>query len=116
MCFVVVSQRPLWAGRHAGEFHDFLISGQFTQWEEGTFESKKYTRGSDVFHGRWRGSVVELDADTWMLEHMTGIIPLSLPFGLADSLMSNLDVITVYKSMTQYARLTIKEIFRYGKI
>jgi len=50
-----------------------------------------------------------------MLEHMVGIIPWSLPFGLADSLISNQDFITVGKTLWTYARLVTAELLQ-GKI
>ncbi|KAL6079592.1 Sigma non-opioid intracellular receptor 1 [Balamuthia mandrillaris] len=104
------------SGRHAGEFHDFLMTGSFGQWKEGTVHKKLYQPGDHVYHGRWRGSVVELAEDTWMLEHMVGIIPWSLPFGLADSVLSNQDFITVGSSLWTYARLVGYELLLQGKI
>jgi len=103
------------SGRHAGEFHDFLMTGEFRQWKEGTVEKKWYCPGEHIYHGRWRGSIVELTEDTWMLEHMVGIIPWSLPFGLADSILSNQDFITVGKTLWTYARLVTSELLQ-GKL
>lgn len=69
------------SGRHFGEFHDFIISGEFTQWKEGTVETKTYGPMGRVHHGRYKGSVVSLKPGTWMLEHFVGFLPTSLPFG-----------------------------------
>jgi len=104
------------SGRHFGDFHDFMMTGQFTRWKEGTYETKKFGPGEYIVHERWKGSVVALEEGTWMLEHFVGFLPWSLPFGLSDSLISNLDFLTVFRSLWACARLTLGELVHHGKV
>jgi C-8 sterol isomerase len=41
----------------------------------------------------------------WMLEYCRGALPTMLPFGLADSLFSTLDLLTVARTFRMYASL-----------
>eukprot|EP01098_Paradermamoeba_levis_P009115 TRINITY_DN3782_c0_g1_i3.p1 TRINITY_DN3782_c0_g1~~TRINITY_DN3782_c0_g1_i3.p1 ORF type:complete len:216 (-),score=51.86 TRINITY_DN3782_c0_g1_i3:96-743(-) len=103
------------SGRHLGTFHDFLMTGRFRQLKEDQFKPKDYFPGDHIQHGWLRGSLVQLDEDTWMLEHMEGVIPWSVPFGLADSLLSNQDLPTVVMTIARYATLVVRELLQ-GKI
>jgi hypothetical protein len=62
------------------------------------------------------GGVVQLTNGTWMLEHCHGVIPALLPFGLGDAIFSSMDLVTIYRSLTAYGRLVIKELIENGKI
>jgi len=104
------------SGRHFGDFHDFLISGEFTQWLEGNVKSKKFYPVEHVVHHRLHGSVVQLRAGTWMLEHFVGFIPTSLPFGVSDSIFSNMDLVTIAKTFYQYGRLVLYELLVQWKL
>lgn len=46
----------------------------------------------------------------WMLEYARGMLPLSLPFGLADSLLSTLDFKTVVRTLAVYVSLTTRRL------
>ena len=49
------------------------------------------------------------------LEYARGIIPLMLPFGIADTFTSTLDMVSLYRTFAIYTRHCIRE-FMLGKI
>jgi C-8 sterol isomerase len=51
----------------------------------------------------------------YAVEYARGIIPSMLPFGLADSFTSTLDMVPVLKTMQIYTRAVVGELLR-GKI
>lgn len=74
------------------------------------------TGAHHVFTSYFQGGMVQLRNGTFMLEHCHGVIPALLPFGLGDALFSSMDVVTLYKSLTAYGSLVIKELLQNGKI
>ena len=92
------------------------MTGKFTQWKEGSFTAQDFQPPERVWHGWYDGSIVSLEPNTWMLEHMKGSIPVSLPFGLMDSLVSQLDFITPAKALLAYGKLVIIELIFNQKI
>jgi hypothetical protein len=106
------------SGRNFAEFSDFLIAGEGRWWKEGGLkvEVANPTSNSHVHTPYFQGGIVQLTAGTWMLEHCHGVIPALLPFGLGDAIFSSMDLVTIYRSLTAYGRLTIKELWENGKI
>jgi C-8 sterol isomerase len=51
----------------------------------------------------------------YALEYARGFIPAMLPFGLADSFTSTLDMVPVLKTMQVYTRAVVGELL-HGKI
>ena len=87
------------SGRNMATFSDWLIAGNGTWWHEGGLDVAQHVPPAYVFTERWAGRIVHLQAGTWMLEHCHGVIPVLLPFGLADGLLSSLDPLLVWKSV-----------------
>jgi C-8 sterol isomerase len=104
------------SGRNWAQFNDWLISGTGLWWPEGSLAVKEAKRGSYVFTEKFHGGIVRLEKETWMLEYCHGIIPALLPFGLADSLVSSLDPVTLYHSIVNYGKMTLYELFVNWKI
>jgi hypothetical protein len=104
------------SGRNWAEFHDYLISGQGVWWGEGKLNVKKANPGVYIYTEPFSGGIVHLSRGTFMLEYCHGVIPALLPFGLADSLISSLDPVTIWKSMRAYGEMTIKELLVNKKV
>ena len=103
------------SGRNWAEFHDWLITGNGTWWEEGGLQVTQHTPPAYLRTERWAGRVVQLQGGTWMLELCQGVIPALLPFGLGDGLLSSLDPLLVWKSLRLYAWMTAHSLLQ-GKI
>lgn len=104
------------SGRNWAEFHDFLLSGRGDWWAEGGLDVKTERPGDYIFTPKFAGGIVRLHETTFMLEYCRGSIPVLLPFGLADSLVSSLDPVTVGHSLWIYGRMVLKELFVNWKI
>ena len=92
------------SGRYWADISDTLLSGTFTQWEEGRMVANVHTAGTTVYHPAWSATGVHWTAGTWMVEHATGIIPTTLPFAFADSLLSAQDLPSLGRAVAVYAR------------
>lgn len=107
------------SGRNLAEFHDFILSGEGIWWKEGGLALVSATPSNDhsYLHTPYlQGGIVHLTNGTFMLEYCHGIIPALLPFGLGDTIFSSMDLVTLYRSLTAYGSLTIKELWENGKI
>ncbi|EFP89199.2 C-8 sterol isomerase [Puccinia graminis f. sp. tritici CRL 75-36-700-3] len=96
-------------GRHTADDYFNILAGQQTAFAAGSLEAEVYRKGS-VHHLR-RGQVKQYkmpDGGCWALELAQGWIPPMLPFGLADSVFSTVDLITIYHTI----RITAREIIR----
>ena len=93
------------SGRHRVEFYDTVLDGEAWYYHEGQFERDVYTTGSRIFVGRGQSAGMHIPDHVWMIEYARGALGLSLPFGLADSVLSTLDYLTVWRTLVTYARL-----------
>ncbi|OAV93967.1 hypothetical protein PTTG_09132 [Puccinia triticina 1-1 BBBD Race 1] len=97
------------SGRHTADDYFHILSGQQTAFAAGSLQAEVYKKGS--VHHLKRGEVKQYkmpDDGCWALELAQGWIPPMLPFGLADSVLSTFDLITVYHTI----RITAREIIR----
>jgi hypothetical protein len=104
------------SGRYPNRIWDFMIKGEVWTYFEGTFErivSKPGVNAMDLRPGVAKG--YRAFEDSWMLEYARGPIPLMLPFGLWDTLFSTLDIVTLWRTFSQYAEMATKELLK-GKI
>lgn len=77
---------------------------------------ERKTKGQRVFTPFLQGGVVKLEENTWMLEHCRGYIPLLLPFGLADSVLSSLDPFTIGRQLWHYGKMALYQLVVNQKI
>lgn len=103
------------SGRYWAEITDTLLTGEFTQWIDGQVEPLVHHEGVTVPHAKWEATGVRWAQSTWMLEHYRGMLPTSLPFALADSLISAQDVWSVGKSLAIYGKHVIRSLLK-GRI
>ena len=103
------------SGRYRTEVHDFVIAGEMWCYHEGETERTVYKAGDAAYLGPSRVKGYRIPDFAWMVEYGRGAIPTMLPFGLADSVLSTLDLRNVGRTLWHYGRLTVKEL-RQGKI
>jgi hypothetical protein len=92
-------------GRHAVGFWDTVIDGEMWYYGEGQFERRVYRPGDRVYVGPNQARGMNFTTGVWAVEYARGVLPLSIPFGLADGLGSTLDFATVGQTLSMYAAL-----------
>lgn len=93
------------SGRHAVGFWDTVIDGEMWYYAEGQFEKKVYAPGDRVYVGPNQARGMNFTTGVWAVEYARGPLPLSVPFGLADGLVSTLDFASVAQTLSIYAAL-----------
>ncbi|HET9139327.1 hypothetical protein [Actinophytocola sp.] len=93
------------SGRHAVGFWDTVLDGEMWYYGEGQFERRVYKPGDRVYVGPGQARGMNFTNGVWAVEYARGLLPLSLPFGLADAAISTLDFATVAQTVTIYAAL-----------
>ncbi len=103
------------SGRYASEVWDFIIDGEMWCYLEGEFERSVYKPGDGAYLGGGRVKGYSVPEEAYMLEYARGPIVTMLPFGLADSIFSTVDVPTVAKTAWFYGKLVAGELLK-GKL
>jgi C-8 sterol isomerase len=117
--YVIIFGSPIGTEGHSGRFRadDYFIILEGEQWAYGEGQlARSVFRPGDMHHlprGTARG--YRMPDRCFALEYARGIIPLMLPFGLADVLSSTLDFATLARTFGVYGRAAIAEL-KQGKI
>lgn len=93
------------SGRNFAEFHDTVLDGEAWYYHEGQLERTVYRPGDSIHVRRWQSAGMHIPDRVWMLEYCRGALPMMTPFGLADSIFSTLDFVTVWRTLRVYAVL-----------
>jgi C-8 sterol isomerase len=93
------------SGRHAVGFWDTVIDGEMWYYGEGQFEKRVYLPGDRVYVGPNQARAMNFTTGVWAVEYARGPLPLSIPFGVADELVSTLDFATAAQTLSIYASL-----------
>jgi C-8 sterol isomerase len=93
------------SGRHAVGFWDTVIDGETWYYAEGQFEKRVYRPGDRIYVGPGQARAMNFTDGVWAVEYARGAIPLSMPFGLADELLSTLDFATAAQTVGYYMAL-----------
>lgn len=93
------------SGRHLLGFWDTVIDGEMWYYGEGQFERREYRPGDRVYVGPNQARGMNFTTGVYAVEYARGVLPASIPFGLADSLVSTLDLATVAQTLSIYAAL-----------
>lgn len=93
------------SGRHAVAFWDTVIDGETWYYGEGQFEKRVYRPGDRIFVGRGQARAMNFTDGVWAVEYARGPLPLSVPFGLADEILSTLDFATAGQTLGIYMSL-----------
>jgi C-8 sterol isomerase len=105
---------PIGTEGHSGRFRSddwfFILDGEQWAYAEGTLEREVYRPG-DVHHlPRGVAKGYRMPDRCFALEYARGVIPLMLPFGVADTLTSTIDFRTLAKTVAVYARGVTREL------
>ena len=103
------------SGIYRCEVYDWVFNGEMWTQEGQDTSRKVYGPGSEAYLGRDEVKYYRLPERGWMLEYARGPIPTMLPFGLADSLTSTLDLRAFRQTVFTYGKLCVKSLLK-GKI
>ncbi len=98
------------SGRHRVGFWDTVLDGECWYYAEGEFEKRIYKPGDRIYVGPGQACGMNFTDGVWAVEYARGIIPLSLPFGLADELFSTVDFKTAAQTVSLYADLVTQSV------
>src|SRR5215471_16548831 len=93
------------SGRHRVGFWDTVIDGEMWYFAEGEFEKRIYRPGDRVYVGPGQSCGMNFTNGVFAVEYARGPIPLSIPFGLSDVLISTVDFKTAAQTLTLYTDL-----------
>jgi C-8 sterol isomerase len=93
------------SGRHLVGFWDTVLDGETWYYGEGQFEKRVYRPGDRIYVGPGQARAMNFTDGVWAVEYARGPIPLSMPFGLADELLSTLDFSTAAQTVGYYMAL-----------
>ena len=93
------------SGRHRVAFWDTVIDGEAWYFAEGQFEKRIYRPGDRIFVGKGQACGMNFTDGVWAVEYARGPLMLSLPFGLADELLSTLDYTAALQTIAIYTTL-----------
>jgi len=117
--YVIIFGTPIGTEGHTGRHtaDDFFIILEGEQWafRQGSVEREVYKAGDMHILPRGEAKAYRIPEHGWALEYARGWIPPMLPFGLADTLTSTLDLPTLGRTLGLYTRAVTRSLVR-GKI
>ncbi|BAZ11747.1 hypothetical protein NIES4071_35730 [Calothrix sp. NIES-4071] len=97
-------------GRHCTEIFDFVIDGELWYFgEDRPYERVIRQAGDRYYLPKFKSEGLCIKDRAWVLEYARGPIPSMLPFGLADSIFSTLDLRTVGRTFEIYGKLFLQQ-------
>lgn len=100
------------SGRHFTGFWDTVIDGETWYYGEGQFEKSIYKPGDRIYVGPGQARAMNFTDGVWAVEYARGVLPLSMPFGVVDELVSCLDWVTAGQTLSLYTDLVFQHIRR----
>jgi C-8 sterol isomerase len=100
------------SGRHFTGFWDTVIDGETWYYGEGQFEKSVYVPGDRIYVGPGQARAMNFTNGVWAVEYARGRLPLSIPFGIADEILSCLDFLTVIRTLSIYTDLIFRNVRR----
>lgn len=98
------------SGRHLTGFWDTVIDGETWYYAEGEFEKRVYKPGDRIYVGPGQACGMNFTDGVWAVEYARGLIPVSMPFGIADELLSTVDFKTAAQTLSLYADLVSQSV------
>ena len=117
--YVMIFGSPIGTEGHSGRFFAkdffFILEGEQWAYAEGDLERRVYKPGD--LHVLQPGTAegYKMPESCFALEYARGIIPAMLPFGLADSASSTLDLSSVRRTFGVYTKGVLQNLAR-GKV
>jgi C-8 sterol isomerase len=105
------------SGRYSAEVFDFVYDGEMWCTLEGQSHRMSFTNGKGAYLPCGRTKQYRIPDHGWMLEYGRGneSIITMFPFGLADSTLSTLDHMVVFRTLYHYAHLVTWQLLTKGK-
>jgi len=103
------------SGLHTADDYFHILYGEQWAFSPGRLDRETYGVGSVHFLPKGTTKQYKCHRACWALEYARGWIPPMMPFGLADTLTSTLDVVTLYHTIRVSGREMIRNLFQ-GKI
>lgn len=102
-------------GLHTADDYFHILHGEQWAFSAGSLEKEVYRVGSVHFLPKGTTKQFKMHKGCWALEYARGWIPPMMPFGLADTLTSTLDVKTLYHTIRISGREMIRNLLQ-GKV
>lgn len=102
-------------GLHTADDYFHILNGEQWAFSAGSLDKEVYRAGSVHYLPKGTSKQYKMHRGCWALEYARGWIPPMMLFGLADTITSTLDVITLYDTIRISGREMIKNLLN-GKI
>ena len=117
--YVMIFGTPIGTEGHSGRFvaKDFfyILEGEQWAYTEGELERRVYRPGDLHVMEPGKAQGYRMPDRCFALEYARGIIPAMLPFGVADTLTSTLDISAIGRTFGVYTRAVLQNLAR-GKL
>ncbi|KAI8096291.1 ERG2/sigma1 receptor-like protein [Halteromyces radiatus] len=117
--YVIIFGTPVGTEGHTGRYFadDYFIMLEGEQWAYNAGElTREVFKVGEMHHlARGQAQQYKIPEHGFALEYARGWIPLMLPFGLLDTLISTVDVVTLYHTLRLYGVAIVGELLQ-GKI
>jgi len=117
--YVIIFGTAVGTEGHTGRFFadDYftILEGEQWSYSEGATEKEIFRPGDQHHLPRGHAKQYRMPDKCFALEYARGIIPLMLPFGVADFFFSTLDFVSLYRTFAIYGRHVIRELL-LGKL
>ena len=117
--YLIIFGTPIGTEGHTGRFFadDYFTILEGVQWafSEGSLEREEWKPGQMHHLPRGEARAYRMPDKCWALEYARGWIPFMLPFGVADTITSTLDFVTLGKTLWVYGYSVVGELLQ-GKI
>ena len=98
------------SGRYPTDVYDWVFHGEMWTYIEGESDRTVNLPGTTAYLPADKVKGYRIPEKAWMLEYARGFIPSMLPFGLADTMLSTLDLKCFARTVTHYGQLTATEL------
>ncbi len=117
--YVILFGTPIGTEGHSGRFwaddYFMILDGEQWVYAPGDLEPTVYRPGELHMMPRGEARGYRMPGRCWALEYARGLIPLMLPFAMADTLTSTLDGVTLARTFFLYGKSVVGQLMR-GKI
>ena len=117
--YILIFGTPIGTEGHSGRYGtrvwDFMLDGEMWCYHAGELEKTVFKPGDLAYLGPDKAKGYACPNGVFMLEYARGVIPSMLPFGLADTLFSTRDNVTMRNTLWNYGKLVVRELMQ-GKI